>query len=137
MKQFKEYMVNESVEFSKSENNPLIYTLIIPKVLNNADTDAIKKDEQLKAAIDVTEKFIKDVLDKSALNSLVSSMQPFAVMDLFKLSKNKKETFLKFFQDYRQIACTSSNNFGRCLKIDKNFDELLASPEYQLYLSTL
>lgn len=134
--QFKEYMVNESTEFSSMENNPLIYTLLIPKVLN-ADPDTVKKDEQLKAAITATEKFIKDALDKGAVKALVSGFTPYAIMDMFKLSKNKKDTFIKFFQDFKQVACTSSNNFSRCLKIDKKFDELLASPEYMLYMSTL
>lgn len=134
--QFKEYIVNESTEFSSMENNPLIYTILIPKVLM-ADPDTIKKDEQLKAVITATEKFIKDVLDKSALKALVSDFTPYAIMDMFKLTKNRKDTFLKFFQDFKQAACTSSNNFSRCLKIDRKFDELLASPEYQLYMSTL
>lgn len=136
MTQFKEYMVSESMEFSSMENNPLIYTLLIPKVLNS-DPDTVKKDEQLKAAITATEKFIKDVLDKGAIKVLVTDFTPYAVMDMFKLSKNKKDTFFKFFQDFKQAACTSSNNFSRCLKIDRKFDELLASPEYQLYMSTL
>ena len=136
MTQFKDYMVNESTEFSSMENNPLIYTILIPKVLNS-DPDTVKKDEQLKAAITAAEKFIKDVLDKTALKMLVSDFTPYAVMDMFKLSKNKKETFLKFYQDFKQVACSSSNNFSRCLKIDKKFDELLASPELQLYMSTL
>ena len=60
MDQLKEYIVNESVEFSKMENNPLIYTLIVPRILNGADLELVKKDEQLKAAITVTEKFIKE-----------------------------------------------------------------------------
>ena len=42
MSKLKEYIVNESVEFSKMENNPMIYTLIIPKVLSGADLDVVK-----------------------------------------------------------------------------------------------
>ena len=61
MQNLKEYMVNESSEFSSMENNPLIYTLVIPKVLNG-EIDVIKKDEIIKNVISVTEKFIKDIL---------------------------------------------------------------------------
>ena len=54
MQNLKEYMVNESSEFSSMENNPLIYTLVIPKVLNG-EIDAVKKDETIKNVIGVTE----------------------------------------------------------------------------------
>ena len=67
MQNLKEYMVNESSEFSSMENNPLIYTLVIPKVLNG-EIDAVKKDETIKNVIGVTEKFIKDNLDLSLIH---------------------------------------------------------------------
>ena len=53
MQKLTEYMVNESAEFSSMENNPLIYTLIIPKVLNG-EKDVIKKDPVIKNVIVVT-----------------------------------------------------------------------------------
>jgi hypothetical protein len=137
MAKLKEYIMTESVEFSKMENNPLIFTLIVPRVINGADLEDVKKDEQLKAAITATEKFIKDNLSKDAVKVLVDMVKPVTVMDMFKLSKNYKDTFATFFYDYKTQACNSVKSFTRCLELDRKFMELYNSPEYQVYKSTL
>lgn len=137
MAQLKEYIVNESVEFSKMENNPLIYTLIIPRILNNGDLESIKKDEQLKSVITATEKFIKDNLSKDMVKNLVNTIRPATVMDVFKLSKNYKETFATFFCEYKAAVTGITTSFSKCIELDKKFDELYNSPEYQIYKNTL
>lgn len=137
MAQLKEYIVNESVEFSKMENNPLIYTLIIPRILNNGDLESIKKDEQLKSVITATEKFIKDNLSKDMIKNLVNTVRPATVMDVFKLSKNYKETFATFFYEYKTAVTSITTSFSKCIELDKKFDELYNSPEYQIYKNTL
>jgi hypothetical protein len=136
MQSLKEYMVNESSEFSSMENNPLIYILVIPKVLNG-DIDVIKKDEIIKNVIGVTEKFIKDNLDANTIKVLKNAYRPASVMDVFKLSKNYKATFDNYMADLKSIVCNEETNFMKAINISKKFDELLSSPEYQLYKNTL
>lgn len=136
MQSLKEYMVNESSEFSSMENNPLIYILVIPKVLNG-DIDVIKKDEIVKNVIGVTEKFIKDNLDANTIKVLKNAYRPASVMDVFKLSKNYKATFDNYMADLKSIVCNEETNFIKAINISKKFDELLSSPEYQLYKNTL
>jgi hypothetical protein len=136
MQKLTEYMVNESAEFSSMENNPLIYTLIIPKVLNG-EKDVIKKDPVIKNVIDVTEKFIKSNLDAKVIKLLKGQFRPGSVMDTFKLSKNLKATFDNYFTDFRTIICNEETNFIKCLDLDKKLQELFNSPEYQLYRNTL
>ena len=136
MQSLKEYMVNESSEFSSMENNPLIYILVIPKVLNG-DIDVIKKDEIIKNVIGVTEKFIKDNLDANTIKVLKNAYRPASVMDVFKLSKNYKATFDNYMADLKSIVCNEETNFMKAINISKKFDELLSTPEYQLYKNTL
>lgn len=137
MAKLKEYIMNESVEFSKMENNPMIYTLIVPKVLIGADLDVVKKDEQLKAVIDITEKFIKDNISASAIKELNLAYKPYTVMDVFKYSNNHRDVFSKFFQEFKTIVCNEVKSFTKALELDRKFTELYNSPEYQLYKSTL
>lgn len=136
MQNLKEYMVNESSEFSSMENNPLIYTLVIPKVLNG-EIDAVKKDETIKNVIGVTEKFIKDNLDAKTIKVLKGAFRPASVMDVFKLSKNYRTTFDNYMTDFKSIVCNEETNFIKALNVSKKFDELLASPEFQVYKNTL
>ena len=136
MQNRKEYMVNESSEFSSRENNPLIYTLVIPKVLNG-EIDAVKKDETIKNVIGVTEKFIKDNLDAKTIKVLKGAFRPASVMDVFKLSKNYRATFDNYMTDFKSLVCNEETNFIKALNVSKKFDELLASPEYQVYKNTL
>lgn len=136
MQNLKEYMVNESSEFSSMENNPLIYTLVIPKVLNG-EIDAVKNDETIKNVIGVTEKFIKDNLDAKTIKVLKGAFRPASVMDVFKLSKNYRATFDNYMTDFKSLVCNEETNFIKALNVSKKFDELLASPEYQVYKNTL
>ena len=136
MQSLKEYMVNESSEFSSMENNPLIYTLVIPKVLNG-EIDVIKKDEIIKNVINVTEKFIKDNLDTNTIKVLKGAFRPASVMDVFKLSKNYKATFDNYMADFKSVICNEETNFIKAINTSKKFDELLTSPEYQIYKNTL
>ena len=136
MQNLKEYMVNESSEFSSMENNPLIYTLVIPKVLNG-EIDAVKKDEAIKNVIGVTEKFIKDNLDAKTIKVLKGAFRPASVMDVFKLSKNYRATFDNYMTDFKSLVCNEETNFIKALNVSKKFDELLASPEFQVYKNTL
>lgn len=136
MQKLSEYVVNESAEFSSMENNPLIYTLIVPKVLNG-DIDVVKKDDVIKNAVDVTEKFIKDNLGANTIKVLKNSFRPASVMDAFKLSKNYKTTFDHYFADFTAIMCNEESNFIKCIELDKKIKELYNSPEYQIYRNTL
>ena len=104
---FKDYMVNESSEFSTMENNPMIFTLIIPRFITCNDVKTIKEDKVLKNAVDKVEKFIKTLSNK-AVKELKQSNKPYAVMDMFKLSKNYKDTFDKYFAEYKKRHADSN-----------------------------
>lgn len=133
---FKDYMVNESSEFSTMENNPMIYTLIIPRFITCNDVKTIKEDKVLKNAVDKVEKFIKTLSNK-AIKELKLCNKPYAVMDMYKLSKNYKDTFDKYFIDYKSIICNIESNFIKCMELDKKFNELMESPELIAYRNTL
>lgn len=135
MTQLNEYIVNESAEFSTMENNPMIYTLIIPKVLK-ADPKDVKADEVVKNAVNATEKFLRK-LNKNTLKELKDQFKPYAVMDIFKMSHNYKATFDKYFIDFKSIICNNEANFIKCMELDKQITELYNSPEYQIYKNTL
>lgn len=133
---FKDYMVNESSEFSTMENHPLIYTLIVPKLITCDDTKLIKEDKILKNAIDLIEKFIKSLPAKTN-KTLKAFSKPYVVMDMFKLSKNYKDTFDKYMVDFKSVICNEEINFIKCMELDKKFNELMNSPELIAYKNTL
>jgi len=136
MAELKEYMINETSEFSSMENNPMIYTLVIPKLLHSNDVDAVKKDEVIKNVVDVTEKFIK-TLNKDTIKFLKNQCSPAAVMVMFKLSKNYRNTFDDYLVLFHDVICNEEKNFMKCLELDKKLAELYSSPEYQAYRNTL
>lgn len=136
MEKLTDYMVNETVEYSKLENNPMVYTLIIPKVLKG-DPEQVKKDDIVKNAVDRMERFVKEVLGKNAVQELKCSFKPYAVMDMFKLSRNYRDTFDRYFTDFASIVCNLESNFTKCMELDGKFKELMASPEIQAYRNTL
>lgn len=136
MAELKEYMINETSEFSSMENNPMIYTLVIPKLLHSNDVDAVKKDEVIKNVVDVTEKFIK-ALNKDTIKFLKNQCSPAAVMEMFKLSKNYRNTFDDYLVLFHDVICNEEKNFMKCLELDKKLAELYSSPEYQAYRNTL
>lgn len=133
---FKDYMVNESSEFSSMDNNPMIYTLIVPRFITCSDVKTIKDDKVLKNAVDIVEKFIK-TLPAKTVKELKSNFKPYAVMDMFKLSKNYKSTLDKYFCEFKSIICVNESNFIKCMELDKKFNELLNSPELIAYKNTL
>lgn len=133
---FKDYIINESTEFSTLENNPLIYSLIIPKLIINDDIKIIKEDMVLKNAVDAVEKFIH-TLSKNTVKLLKDSFKPYAMMDLFKLSKNYKATFDNYILDFKNIICNEETNFIKCMELNKKIDTLYNSPELITYRNTL
>lgn len=133
---FKDYMVNESSEFSSMENNPMIFTLIIPRFITCNDVKTIKEDKVLKNAVDIVEKFIKTLPNK-AVKDLKEYTKPYTVMDMFKLSKNYKDTFDKYFVEFKSVVCNAETNFIKCMELDKKFNELYNSPEFLAYKNTL
>ena len=135
MNDLKNYMMNESSEFSPVENNPLVYLLLIPKILHG-DVETIKKDPIMKNVIDLMEKFVKG-LDKDVIKLLKQNYAPHSLMDMFKLSKNYRGTFDNYIIDMRSLVCNEEKNFMKCLALEKKFDELLASPEFVTYRNTL
>ena len=96
-----------------------------------------ERDEIIKNVISVTEKFIKDNLDAKTIKVLKGAFRPASVMDVFKLSKNYKATFDNYMADFKSVICNEETNFIKAINTSKKFDELLTSPEYQIYKNTL
>ena len=130
-----EYMVNETAKFSSMENSPLIYVIIIPKLLKS-DAETVKQDETVKNAVDKAEKFVKDLNDDT-VKVLKNSFRPYAVMDLFKRSTNYKATFETYLEDIKTVACAEEKNFMKCMDLDRKFTELYNSTEFQIFKNTL
>lgn len=133
---FKDYMINESSEFSSLENNPLVYVLIAPRFATCDCVKTIKEDKVLKNAIDKMEKFVKS-LPVNTIKQLKSDFRPYSVIDIFKMSNNLKTTFDNYMADFKSIIGNSESNFMKCIDISKKFDELLNSPELITYKNTL
>lgn len=136
MQNLKQYIVSESVEFSKLENNPMIYLLVIPKILKATDVADVKKDEVVKNAINKTEKFVK-TLNKQTIKDLENSFKPYTIMDMFKFSSNYKATFENYLKEFKTLICNNESNFMKCMKLDKEISELFNSPEYTIYRNIL
>lgn len=136
MENLKEYIVSESAQFSKMENNPMIYLLIIPKVLKAADVKDVKSDDVVKNAVNKTEKFVK-TLSKQTIKDLENTFKPYAILDMFKYSNNYKATFEHYLKDFKTLICNNEANFMKCMKLDKEISELYNSPEYLTYRNLL
>lgn len=130
-----EYMINETAKFSSAENNPLVYILIIPKLLKS-DIETVQKDETVKNAVDKAEKFVKDLNDDT-VKVLRNNFRPYAAMDLFKRSTNYKATFDTYLDDIKCTACQEEKNFMKCMDLDRKFTELYNSTEFQIFKNTL
>lgn len=131
-----EYMINESVEFSKLEDNPMIYTIILSKLANTLDTESIKHDAVIKNAVDITEKFIK-TLPLKTIKLLKESFKPYSTSEMFKLSNNSKNVFDDYFKQFMEIICNNESNFIKCMNLNEQMAKLYNSPEYQIYRNTL
>lgn len=136
MQNLNDYIISESVQFSKMENNPMIYLLVIPKILKATDLNDVKKDEVVKNVVNKTEKFIK-TLSKSTINELEKTFKPYTIMDMFKYSTNYKVTFENYLKDFKLIICNNEQNFMKCMKLDKELSDLFNSTEYLIYRNTL
>ena len=130
-----EYMINETAKFSSAENNPLVYILIIPKLLKS-DIETVQKDETVKNAVDKAEKFVKDLNDDT-VKVLRNNFRPYAAMDLFKRSTNYKATFDTYLEDIKCVACQEEKNFMKCMDMDRKLAELYNSTEFQIFKNTL
>lgn len=136
METLKQYMVNETTQFSKLENNPMIYLLVIPKLLKATDAKDVKKDDIVKNVVNKTEKFVK-TLSKQTVKILENNFKPYAVLDMFKYSTNYKATFDNYLKDFKTLICNEETNFTKCMQLDREISELYNSPEYQIYRNTL
>lgn len=132
----RDYLMDESAEFSSMENNPLIYTLISPRLITCADKKEIKADVVLKAAVDTVERYIK-TLTPATIKQLKKEFKSAAVLDMFKLSKNYKTTFDEYYRDFRDIITNNTTSFLKCVELTKKFDEMYNSPEMLTFRNTL
>lgn len=131
----RDYIIKESSEFSKMEDCPFVYLLVMPRLVK-LGAEATKQDEILKNAIAITEKFVKE-LPKEALNNLEKNTSPGVILDLFKVSTNHKVLFATYFEEFKKQICNSTSSFSRVLELDRKFGELWNSQEYEIFKNAI
>lgn len=132
---FRDYVIKESSEFSKMEDCPFVYLLVMPRLVKYG-AEATKNDEILKNAIKITEKVVKE-LPKEALNTLEKNFQPYTIMDMFKINTNHKVLFQTYFLEFKNHICNSTTSFAKVLELDKKLLELWNSTEYELFKNNI
>lgn len=130
---FKDF-VNESKEFGKLEDNPLIYTLVIAKLANNCP-DETKKDEVLKKVIEKAEVVAKQ-FDTKALKSIYSPIGLFGVFE--KANKADLKTYIsQYYESFETEIANAEKSFAEAFKIHQAFKELKDSDEFKDFLKSL
>ena len=136
MQSFSKYLQEQAKEdFSKMENVPFIWLLVIPRLLKLGKEEA-KKDDILQKAIDATEKVIKE-LPKKGLDELGKEYKPYPIIDMFKMSNNYKVLFANYFTEFKSLVCNSESSFTKALELDAKLTELYNSPEYEVFKNNI
>lgn len=126
--------VNESKEFGKLEDNPLIYTLVIAKLANNCP-DETKKDEVLKKAIEKAEVVAKQ-FDTKGLKAIYSPIGLFGVFE--KANKADLKTYIsQYYESFETEIANAEKSFAEAFKIHQAFKELKDSDEFKDFLKSL
>jgi len=131
---FRQYL-KENQFFSKKEDNPIIYTLVIAKLANKTKEE-LKEDETLLEVIKKAEKLSKDVNSK-ILKDMYSPIALFGVFDNKIAKQNIKDYVNQYFEEFEQNIANSEKKFEDAYKIHTIFKEFKESEEFKNYLKSL
>jgi len=136
---FKDY-ISEKKEFSPLEDNPLVYVLIIAKLMSNkkgSDAD-VTEDENLQKLISLVD---KNIIKKFNTIILKNVMSPSSVFDYMRLRKNSKTKLKEAVMDYYKILNTElahkEKTFSKSNDIRLAFESIYGSDEYKKFLNSL
>lgn len=128
--------IKESKAFGSKEDNPLIYTLVIAKLVTAKDKDEVKKDEVLFNLINKVEK----IVNKVDCNELKKQYSPISMFSLFETDTTKKalkDYVENFYNSFEQGIAGNEKSFEEAWEIHEMFKELKNSEEFQAFLKSL
>lgn len=128
--------IKESKAFGSKEDNPLIYTLVIAKLVTAKDKDEVKKDEVLFNLINKVEK----IVNKVDCNELKKQYSPISMFSLFETDTTKKalkDYVENFYNSFEQSIAGNEKSFEEAWEIHEMFKELKNSEEFQAFLKSL
>lgn len=128
--------IKESKAFGSKEDNPLIYTLVIAKLVTAKDKDEVKKDEVLFNLINKVEK----IVNKVDCNELKKQYSPISMFSLFETDTTKKalkDYVENFYNSFEQGIAANEKSFEDAWEIHELFKELKSSEEFQAFLKSL
>lgn len=128
--------IKESKAFGSKEDNPLIYTLVIAKLVTAKDKDEVKKDEVLFNLINKVEK----IVNKVDCNELKKQYSPISMFSLFETDTTKKalkDYVENFYNSFEQGIAGNEKSFEEAWETHELFKELKSSEEFQAFLKSL
>lgn len=135
-KTFSQFLA-ESKVFTSKEDNPLIYTLIIPKLVQyDGCKDTVKDDKALFELVNKVEKLMSK-LDVKQLKKLYNPVVMFNVFEQESTKKATKEFVLQYFTEFEQQIAGEEVTFEGAYKIHSAFKQLKDSEEFKAYLQSL
>lgn len=128
--------IKESKAFGPKEDNPLIYTLVIAKLVKAKDKDEVKNDEVLFNLINKVEKICNKV-DSNELKKQYSPISMFNIFDCDVSKKAAKDYVENFYNSFEQAIAGNEKSFEEAWEIHEMFKELKNSDEFQAFLKSL
>lgn len=127
--------IKEAKMFNSKEDNPLIYTLIISRLVNTSKED-LKEDKEFMELINLVEKMISK-MDCKVLKTAFSPITMFNTFTLETTKKAMKDYVKQYFNEFETLIAQEENSFENAYKIHKNFEDLYASDLWQKYINKI
>lgn len=129
--------LKENTPAKVNEDNPLIYTLVIPKLVQNYGCKQfVKDDKTLFALMESVEK----IMGNLDVTQLKESYNPITMMNIFEqdfAKKAAKEIVLQYLTEFEQQLAGSEVLFEDAYKIHSMFNRLKESTEFKAYIESL
>lgn len=127
--------IKESKAFGSKEDNPMIYTLVIAKLVTS-DKDTAKKDEVLFKLINKVEKILPKI-DCSELKKQYSPISMFSLFETDTTKKALKDYVVNYYNSFEQAVAGAEKSFEDAYEIHQMFKDLMNCEEFQDFLKSL
>lgn len=128
-------VVKKDRKFSKNDDNPLIYTLVLAK-LANSDKETLKNDEILFNALNKVEDLAKNY-DTSSLEKSFSPMRMTAVFNKDSVKKSLPEYLNQYYNEFEKELANHEKSFDKAYEIHRSFDKFRSSDEFSKFVDSL
>lgn len=128
-------VVKRDRKFSKNDDNPLIYSLILAK-LADSDKESLKNDETLFNALNKVEELTKNY-DTNFLQKSYSPMRMTAIFNKDSVKKSAREYLNQYYNEFEKELAGHEKTFEKAYEIHKSFDELRSSDEFSKFIDSL